>query len=290
MIKHLTYIVSILALIQSISAEPLSRPTLVPPVLNLVTVNHTEASATLWWTSVPSPDLAGFVIYSYRNNEGYAIDTIRDPSIKSYTDFSTPALFFSETYVIASLDFDDNVSPLSNAVSTIFLKAEIDTCNLKINLTWNSINPPANPVSSYEILVSTGGPFIVAGTTPAGISEFSITDFDFYSTYSCLIKAILVNGDSSLSNRAFVSTDMPRPPSWIEISNVTLNSSGKIEVDIKYDPMSEITLFRLERMSENSPDFSVISSINSTGGHISYADPGTDSTKKIGRASCRERV
>lgn len=280
MSKYLLYISFIFASVQGISAEPISHEPLVPPVLNLVTVNHSEASATLWWTSVSTPDLAGYVIYSFRNGEGYAIDTIRNPLISSYTDYSTPALFYSETYVVASLDFDDNVSPLSNPVSTIFLNAKIDTCNLKINLTWNSFNPPTTEVSSYEILISTGGPFTIAGTTSAGINEFTITDFDFYSTYACLVRAILGNGDSSLSNRAFVSTDMPRPPSWIEISNVTINSAGKVELDITYDPMSEITLFQLERMSETDPGFLVINSINSTGGHIMYSDPEADTTKR----------
>ncbi len=279
MIKHFLNIVCTLAIVQSMEAESVAPEPITPPVLNLVTVNHTEASATLNWTPVPSADLAGFVVYSFRNNEGYAIDTLRDPLITSYTDYATPALFYSETYVVAALDIEDNVSPLSNPVSTIFLNAEIDTCNLRINLNWNSFSTPATEVASYEILVSTGGPFGLAGTTLPGTTEFSITGFDHYAGYIFVVKAVLVNGDTSLSNRTSVTTDMPRPPSWIEVSNVTLNSSGMIVLDINYDPLSEISLFRIERKSETESSFVSIGSVNSAGGFLSYTDPTADSAK-----------
>lgn len=276
----LVYIALTLSWIQTTKADSSPNPPLLPPVLKLVTVDHATASATLSWLPGSSSGISGFVVYRYRNNEGYAIDTIRDPGILTYTDYSSGALFYSESYVVAAFDSERNISPLSNSLSTIFLEASIDTCNLTIGMNWTPFTPVASNTTGYEILISEGGETVSSGILSPAETSRTISAFSFHTTYTFLIRAILSDGESSLSNRVILSTDMPRPPAWIEISAVYVNSADEIGLNIEYDPLSEITLFRLERKTENENEFSVVALLNSTGGSFGYTDASASPTKR----------
>jgi gliding motility-associated-like protein len=276
MIRYLTYIILTLSCLQQTTAAAL----LPAPLLQLVTVDHATASATLSWLQGSSPGVTGYVVYRYRNGEGYAIDTIRDPGILTYTDYSSGALFYSESYVVAAFDSEKNISPLSNALSTIFLETSIDTCNLKIRLDWTGYNPVSNNVTGYEILVSEGGAFETFAVTSPAEKTRTIPVTGFHNSYIFIVKAVLADGQQSFSNRTSISTNLPRPPAWIEISDISVNSADEIELNIKYDPMSEISLYRLERVTEGENNFSVITTLNSTGGTFRYTDPSASATKR----------
>lgn len=278
--RLLLYITITLSWLQATNSEPSPYSSLLPPVLKLVTVDHETASATLTWLPGSSSGISGYVVYRYRNNEGYAIDTIRDPEILTYTDYSTGALFYSESYVVAAFDSEKNISPLSNPLSTIFLEASIDTCNLMIDLDWTPFNPVATTVTGYEILISEGGVFETFEILPPTDTTLTISDFNLHTSYLYMVRAILNDGQSSLSNQVSLSVNLPRPPDWIEISAVLVNSADKIELSIDYDPLSEITLFRLERKSEEENDFSEIALLNSTGGSFKFTDASASATKR----------
>ncbi len=276
---HLIYI-AIFCWLQPTNATLHPSSSLLPPVLRLVTVDHSTASATLTWLPGSGSGIAGYVVYRYRNSEGYAIDTIRDPGILTYTDYSSGALFFSESYVVAAFDSERNISPLSNPLSTIFLQASIDTCNLEIGLDWTPFTPVSSDISGYEVLITEGGETVSSGILSPSETSRTISAFSFHTTYTLLIRAILSDGESSLSNRVVVATDLPRPPAWIEISAVYINSADEIGLNINYDPLSEIRLFRLERKTENETDFSEVSLVSSTGGSFVYTDQAASPTKR----------
>jgi gliding motility-associated-like protein len=276
----LIYIAISLSWLKANTAEASSTSPLLPPVLQLVTVDHATASATLTWQPESLSGVAGYVVYRYRNNEGYAIDTIRDPDIQTYTDYSSGALFYSESYVVAAFDSERNISPLSNSLSTIFLEASIDTCNLKIDLVWTLFDPVASNVTGYEILLSEGGAFETYDLVDPTVTTLTISDFGFHTSYVFSIRAYLDNGQLSLSNHTYIATNFPRPPAWIEISSVSINPEDEIGLSINYDPSSEITLFRLERKSEYENDFSEIALLNSTGGSLVFTDPSASPTAR----------
>jgi gliding motility-associated-like protein len=276
--SFLIYILLTISILTASAGSLSFQPPLPPRLLN-ITVNHTSASATLWWEPGLSADVTGYVVYKYRNGEGYAIDTIRDPSVLTYTDYSTGALFFSESYVVASLDSENNVSPLSNALSTIFLTSVIDTCNLEIRLKWTGFSTPEAEVTAYEILLSTGDEFSLKATTAQGDTLLVIKGFDFYTTNRFVIRAVLSNGLTSSSNEVVVRTDLTRPPSWIGITDVSVNEEGKIEVNVKYDPLSEISMFLIERKSASDNIFRTVKSVSSNGGSFLFNDIEADITK-----------
>ena len=147
------YIISVLAALLSLHSygqTDKDRP--LSPVLDLVTVNQVTGNPELTWTLSPSPDVSGYVVYSYLNGEGFALDTLKNPSITTWTRTGSGSSYFSESFVVAALDSSGNISPLSNALHTIFAEAEIDTCNKKIIITWNSYASYPRNVLSYSKL------------------------------------------------------------------------------------------------------------------------------------------
>ncbi|MFO7573600.1 MAG: gliding motility-associated C-terminal domain-containing protein [Bacteroidales bacterium] len=250
------------------------------PVLTNVTVNNSSSSASLTWTASPSAGVAGYVVYRYRNDEGYAIDTLWNPATLSYTDNSTGALFFSEAYVVSAIDNELNISPLSNSLSTIFLTAVLDTCNNRIDISWSEYNPVGTEVTEYEIYVSAeGGDFIRIHSAAPATPAFVWTGFELSQSYVIMVKAVMDDNSVSLSNRVSVITDIKQPPGWLQISNVTVNSSDQTEVLVSYDPLSELDLFRIVRR-EDDGNYAPVTTVNSTGGSFIFTDDQAITTRR----------
>ncbi len=133
----------------------------VSPVFRTVTINQTTGNTEMTWSLSPSADVAGYVVYLFQDGEGYAIDTIPDPSAASYSVFRPETSYFSESYVIAAIDNAGNISPLSNELNTIFTGSQLDTCNKKIILSWNKYLSYPVTVTGYDVLASVNGECIL---------------------------------------------------------------------------------------------------------------------------------
>ena len=69
-----------------------------PPILTLVSIQPETGNTLLTWTLSPSPGVVGYVVYSYKNGDGMAIDTVWDPLATSYTEKSNASKYFSVEY------------------------------------------------------------------------------------------------------------------------------------------------------------------------------------------------
>ena len=250
------------------------------PVLNLVSVRPETGQTDLLWTKSISSDVAGYVLYYYRNGEGFAFDTIYDPLAVSYTNPGSFAEFRIESYVIAAIDNAGNVSPLSNEQHTIFPVSRLDTCNKKITITWNSYSSKPFKVTGYHIFVSKdGAPFSDEAIVPAGSTSYSKTQFTSGSNYCFYIVAELEGGVMSYSSKTCLKASMQRPPEWINADYATINKTNEIELSFTIDPFSEIKTFAIERKSETDPDFNRISVKEFSGEKILYTDREADPTR-----------
>jgi gliding motility-associated-like protein len=245
----------------------------VSPVFKLVSVQPPTGRTELHWSKCPSPDAAGYVLYNFRNNEGFAFDTIHDPDITDYVNTGAFASDRIESYVIATFDTAGNISPLSNELHTIFTTAQIDTCNKKINLFWNSYSSVPNSVNGYTILSSEdGGPWLTAGSVQQGTTTFSTETFNTGSQYCFIVRADISGGTISLSNRVCLTTKMQRPPQWINADQATVNDNNTISLSYTFDPLSEIRSFGLDRKKESEIDFTRLAVIQSSGNKVLYTD------------------
>jgi gliding motility-associated-like protein len=250
------------------------RPT--SPVLNLVTVNQPSGTLELTWSLSPSPDVAGYVVYTFRDNAGFEPDTIRDPYATSYIrGLASP--YFSDSLVVAAIDSSGNISPLSNELHTVFLVSSIDTCNKRLDVQWNSYSSSPKKVTSYSILVSVnGGNYVVSQEVPANINNYVLNDFSTNSQYCFLVRANLDGGFNSLSNKGCVITKMQRLPLWINADYATINSGNEISLSFTIDPSSQISHFSLERKNKSAGTYNEIAKPESSGGKVLYIDKQAD--------------
>jgi len=254
-----------------LSAQDTERP--LPPELDLVTVDPLTGHTTLYWTAGGSPDVAGYVIYLYNEEEGYAIDTIYQPYASLYTNTSSNAAYYSESYVVAAIDSSDNISPLSNFLNTIFIHGELDTCAHRIDLIWNTYQSEDPVVSEYRIYYSfNGNNYDYAGSTSGDDTAFSIESFESYYEYCYYVEASLSNGSSSFSNTFCINTDLPVPPSWINADYASIDDDGAVELSFTIDPVAQYTRYRIERSSDTLSGFTHVYEIYSTDSRIEYTD------------------
>jgi len=243
------------------------------PLLTSVSVQPETGNTLFTWTPSPSPDIAAYILYSYKNGDGMALDTIRDPSATSYSLTSTATKYFSVSYVVAAMRLPRCTSIFSNVLTSIFEKVSVDTCHKKIEVSWNTYTSSPVKVNGYTVLLSVNGAnFSEAGNVSSGDTTFTINDFTIDAVYCFVVHANLEGGKTSSSNMACVSTKMQRPPLWINADQATLNSADKIELSFSIDPLSEIKNFSLERKTGNSGSFQEISQPVSSNGSLHFTD------------------
>lgn len=247
------------------------------PVFTFLTVMPGSGHTELRWQKSPSPDVGGYVVYYFRNGEGFAIDTLKNPDATSYINTGSASSYFMEAYVVAAFDYSGNISPLSNELHTIYLQTVLDSCSNEIDLSWNSYGSVPSSVTGYRILMSQGASgFSEAGTTLPSARNFSVSTFETDAEYCFIVEAVLESGNSSGSNKSCIMTEMQRAPAWINADYATVDQDSKISLSFTVDPMSEITSFHLQRKSESASEFSTISNLNSVNGKVLYSDLSAD--------------
>jgi gliding motility-associated-like protein len=274
--KNRYFLVTIILLIfpfeDAFSQDCVTDPPL-PPVLTSVSVQPETGKTVINWTLSPSTGIAAYILYSYNNGDGIAIDTIWDPSAKNYILTSTSTKYFSMSYVVASMRLPRCTSIFSNVLNTIFVQVTLDTCLKKIEVKWNSYPSVPQKVIDYTVLTSNGGSsYNEAGKTNAQTTNFTQNNFVLDSNYCFVIRANLESGTFSTSNKTCILTRMQRPPQWINADQATVNSDGKVAVSFSIDPLSEITHFSLERRTGLTGVSQEISKPVSVNGSVTYID------------------
>lgn len=259
--------------INCITAPPL------PPVLTSVSVQPETGNTVFTWTLSPSTDIAAYIVYSYKNGDGFALDTIWDPAATSYTLSSTVTKYFSAEYVVAAMRKPQCTSIFSNVLGTIYENVSIDTCRKRIGISWNSYRSYPLKVLDYSVLYSASGSnYKELGKVTADETGFTLNDFTINTGYCFVIRANLETGKYSTSNKTCVSTKMQRPPAWINADEATVGENGKISLSFTIDPLSEIKHFSLEKKNSSSDTFQEISQPFSDNGTIHFTDIQADTS------------
>ena len=208
------------------------------PVLNHVTVNNDIGRIELSWTKSPSSDVCGYVVYEFNDGEGFAIDTIKDPNASTYDQISfIGAGYFSQSFVVAAIDCSDNISPLSNNLSTIYVSSVTDTCNKRIEIEWSEYISYPITVIGYQIFYSiNNSEWNICGETDSDTFTFIIEDFETDSQYCFKVIASLTGDYYSESNIFCVNTKMNKPPSWINSDNVSTGIDNKVSLSFSIGP------------------------------------------------------
>ena len=274
----LLYIIIMLQILFSLKASgQVDNDPPVTPVLKLVTVDYLTGNIEIYWSPSPSPDVSGYVVYLYKDNAGYPLDTLYDPSATSYLRTGSGSAYYSESFVVAALDTAGNISPLSNILSSVFCATRIDTCKKEIQLDWNFY---AGNVTEYRILASkNGGSFTETDTVDALTSSYKLTDFETDVQYCFVVRAILKGDSLSHSNNSCLLTKMQHPPDWINADYATINDDKSVALSFTIDPSSEIKSFNLERKTGSAGTFQKIAQFTYSSGLLTFIDSDADITK-----------
>ncbi len=249
----------------------------VAPILTFVSVQPETGDTELRWTLSPSPDIAAYVIYTYRDPDGFPADTIWNPAATFYTFNNTSSKYYNVSYVVTAMRLPQCTSPFSNALTTIFTSASVDTCNSSILVSWNSYNPYPKAVTGYSLLSSVNGEnFTELADISSGQTSYAINNFITDAEYCFIVRANLEGGLYSSSNMACLSTKMQRPPDWINADQTAVDPENGISLSFTVDPLSEITNFRLERKGGQTGDFEEIAQLHSTDGSVAFRDDLAD--------------
>jgi gliding motility-associated-like protein len=246
-----------------------------PPVFTSVNIDTETGLTLLTWQLSPSDSIAAYIVYAYRDNAGFPVDTIRDPSAVSFSYTTTSWKYFSVAYTVTAFRLPDCESPLSNVLNTIFLETEFDKCAGTIKLRWNKYNDYPQRVTGYSILISRdGGPLTQNYNLSPNASDTTITSFVPGSEYCFVVRANLADGTTSGSNEACVTTSMQRPPEWINADFATV-SNESISLSFTVDPFSEIEKFMLESKT-GEEGFQLLAILSPADGKVLYTDASAD--------------
>jgi gliding motility-associated-like protein len=281
--EHLNIILALLSFCSYSANSQINCTVPLAPVLISVSVQPETYKTEFNWILSESTGIAAYIIYSYKDGDGIPIDTIWNPAATSYIITNTAPKYSSVSYVIAAHRLSSVpglpgcTSPLSNALSTIFSEANIDTCNKKIHVSWNSYPSQPSDVTDYAIMVSVNGEdFSTTGVVGSDSNNFTLDNFITNAEYCFYVRANLVGGLYSTSNKTCLLTKMQRPPGWINADFATVSTDNKIMLSFSIDPLSEITDFNLERKIGQSGTFQEIAKPGSLNGSVLFTDDKAD--------------
>jgi len=216
------------------------------PRLDIVTVDPGTGFAVLRWLPSPSEDVGRYVVYTFSGGTASPIDTIRSPYIFEYTHTASAARYRSVTYVVAAVDSSQNISPLSNSLSTIWLSAENDICQGRVTVKWTPYENQYHPGTGYTLHISkSGGSTLPDVTLLLTDQEYILTGYDPDTEYCFHVTAMEDQDLLSSSNSTCLTTGSEVPPSWIRIGSISVEGGG-LTVTAAYDPATPMQNFVLQ--------------------------------------------
>lgn len=250
----------------------------VSPVLDIVTVDPATGFAEVRWFPSVSPDVGSYVVYTYSEGTATAIDTVRSPFITTFTHTASAARYRSVTYVVAAVDSSQNISPLSNPLSTVWLSAVNDECAGKITVTWTPyVNLQHPAVSQTMHIRSVTGTYIADEVLPAAATLFEYTGYDPDTEYCFHVTASDSGGPLSSSNRSCVITGSEVAPSWVNLDAIAVKAGG-LEITGSYDQATDMVDYRLLRYNSASDAWEQAAVAAGAAGAVHFTVPGADTS------------
>ena len=246
------------------------------PQLDMVTVNPLTGVAVLHWLPSASPDVGSYVIYTYSGGTANAVDTVRSPYITEYTHTASAARYNSVTYVVAAMDSSQNISPLSNSLSTVFLSAVSDTCHGTVDISWSSYENPFHPADSYILWLGTGGGSMEQDSImPLQTTSLSLSGMAASTSYCFYVSSSYEGEELSSSNRACVMTGSEVFPVWVSTDAVSVTPQG-LSITGSYDEEGSLDSYVIQEFEPSSSEWVSVASGEGTDGSISAEISGAD--------------
>jgi len=261
-----------------------------PPEAIKLTFDITNNHLHIYWNHSASPNLDYYEVWYPNDSVTLGVissipvqNTIVDTTTFDKDFELTEALWYSMGFYVRAFDISGNYSPVIPKVfcdSTVFLKANFDSCSSSISINWNDYNRWRGNIADYKIYSSIDGAnYQLYNTVTEGTTNYTINNINANQLYRFYIKTTCKNtGDSVFSNRVDINTNMSVNPDYIHADYGTVNGDHPA-VRFSVDPSSQLSKFVLLRADSPTSQFDSIRSIPSVGDIIEYADESVSSSK-----------
>jgi len=235
------------------------------PTLDYITIDLSTGHPTIYWTPPPLgiptyPDPTGYIIYKrivdalspLGRNE--PIDTVLS-GVTDYTDMNSNGNTERLTYLIAS-NGPTEPSQLTGLHSNIFITSYYDSCNHKIDLTWELYKGWNNETIYPYYYLYTGntadwGSYQLVDSINKFTNRYSFLNVAENQHYYFYLKAKRNDTPfTTFSNLYHRFTKMPIHPTYMQVDSI-IAEDRKINLYFQIDPNTELTDFRVVRW-ENS--------------------------------------
>ena len=218
------------------------------PLIDSVSVSSTN-TALIGWNASTSNDVIGYVVYQNINGIWTAIDTVWGIGNTFYENLISNCGVQSEYYVVAAFDSCGNISVFSAVQNSIFLTIQLNICDATTLLEWNAfINMPGG-VGGYSIYVSANaGPFLLAGTAPAGDSSFVHTGLNQFNTYCYYVVANNIsNTITASSEQVCLFANVPQQPIFNYLRVASVAGSKIVNLKAYVDIAADVSRYDILR-------------------------------------------
>lgn len=233
------------------------------PTFDYMTIDPATGQPSLFWTTPrydpQYPNPIGYIIYrriidTQGNDNYFEIDTV-DQNTFQFADINSNGNLSRLYYKIASLGITEP-SRQTSAHAQIWLTSKYDSCNAKIDLTWNNYEGWKNN-DTYDYYK------LYMGET-TDLSSFTLVDSIMWTTSTYSIKNVAENRNyyfylaarkkytpyyTTYSNLHRIFTRMAIRPSYMSIDSITSGDNGN-SIYYTIDPATEITNFRIIRWEQ----------------------------------------
>lgn len=216
-----------------------------PNQLSIDSVSYDFATQDIivGWPKNPAPDTKGYQVYRFSGGIGDSIGYTTDTF---FTASKNPSTVFQ--VVIATEDSCGLYAPLSDPHRVCFLSSTIDTCARTINLNWNLYSGWQQIDSQLIMINKNHQGFSKLTQVNGSTNSFLYNDFILGDTICFFIRAYTSNNSiiTSSSNRICIETRKLNVPSYLYLSNVSVNNNN-IELEWELDNVKDQTNFKVEK-------------------------------------------
>ncbi|MDF1558825.1 MAG: gliding motility-associated C-terminal domain-containing protein [Bacteroidales bacterium] len=251
------------------------------PVPENVTVDPYTGNCTLSWIPSVSTDVERYIIYASDSLYGFlAIDSVPASHPSEYLHANSFARYRSTGYSVAARDSSGNRSPMSDPLWTVYLAAENDSCNSRINLSWTPHVNVSHPSDRYELWLSVAEePVALILTLPKTDTSYNFSDYLPGSDYCIFIIASDEEGAApSSSNRQCITTGAETTPGWMQITALSVVGGGLV-VTGSYDRESTMDNFIVLRYDEGIPGWSQCGTTSGFDGTVVFTIADADTNR-----------
>jgi hypothetical protein len=218
-----------------------------------------DSTVQFFWDPSASPQTRYYTIFLYTaNGQLLRVDTVYGRFNTSWIDsFHNPYLTTLK-YTVSASDSCSNTQPSSFNTSpqqSIFAQYQTAHCDKAIKLTWNQyVNLPGG-IAGYKVFVSTNaGPFVQVASLDTGTINYDYPDFADGDSLQIYIVAVSATDTNRLlhSNYMRFTANVIKPPSYIYITNITVDLSNNIDVTWLVDNKAKILSYEIQSSEDNT--------------------------------------